>query len=124
MTEQTKEKIDNLIYSYSPDMSGLVEENKFLRETLENLKKELDRFKKPPLLLCELKEIIGDKAIVRLQNGNEFLVEISTEAKDIKPVRSGLGFSIISTSRGLMSSKAAKSKYRPRIAFSALQMSI
>ena len=85
MTEQTKEKIDNLIYSYSPDMSGLVEENKFLRETLENLKKELDRFKKPPLLLCELKEIIGDKAIVRLQNGNEFLVEISTEAKDIKP---------------------------------------
>ena len=29
-------------------------------------------------------------------------------AKDIKPVRSGLGFSIISTSRGLMSSKDAR----------------
>ena len=69
---RSKEKIDNLIYSYTPDMSGLVEENKFLRETLENLKKELDRFKKTPLLLCECKELVNDKAIVRLQNGNEF----------------------------------------------------
>src|SRR3989338_1185169 len=85
MSEQTKEKIDNLIYSYSPDVSGLVEENKFLRETLENLKKELDRFKKTPLLLCEIKELLEDKAIVRLQNGNEFLVEISAEAKEVKP---------------------------------------
>ncbi|MBS3176558.1 AAA family ATPase [Candidatus Woesearchaeota archaeon] len=81
----TKEKIDNLIYSYTPDMSGLVEENRFLRETLENVKKELDKFKKTPLLLCELKEIMQDKAVVRLQNGNEFLVEISSEAKDLKP---------------------------------------
>ncbi len=86
MTTKNKGKIDNLVFSYATDIDGLEEENKFLRETIESLKQELDHFKKPPLLVCEIKELAGeklDKAIVRLQNGNEFLVEVSSECKGI-----------------------------------------
>lgn len=59
------------------DASSLYEENKKLRETVFSLKKEMDAFKEPPLLLCDLVKHLGDKAIIKLPNGNNFLVNIS-----------------------------------------------
>ena len=53
------------------------EENKVLRATLEYLKKEVEKFKKPPLLVCEIKEILNDKkVIVKLPNNNHFVVDV------------------------------------------------
>lgn len=80
-----KEKLDRVIYSYATNVNELEEENKFLKETIENLKVEIERFKRPPLIVCEVKEIFKDKILVRLQNGNEFMVDASEEAKDLKP---------------------------------------
>jgi proteasome regulatory subunit len=79
-----KDKIDKVIYSYAADNTGLEEENKFLKETIENLKKEIEIVKRPPLLVCDVKEISKKGAIVRLQNGNEFMVSISESCKNIK----------------------------------------
>ena len=70
----TKEDIS---YGYTTHVSGLEEENRFLKESVENLEKELEKFKKTPLIACEIKNIFDDKALIKLANGNEFLVEIS-----------------------------------------------
>ena len=85
MAIKNKEKLDNVLFSYGTDISNIEEENKFLRETIDSLRKELELFKKPPLIVCEIKEVKGSNAIVRLQNGNEFLVEMSESCKNLKP---------------------------------------
>ncbi len=78
-------KLDSVIYSYSAEVSGLEEENKFLRENVENLEKELERFKKVPLISCEVRDIIDSNVLVRLPNGNEFLVETSLNCEKLLP---------------------------------------
>lgn len=77
-------------YSYTSHI-GIEEENRLLRESIENLerevtvlKKKLERFSKPPLIACEVKSLVEQDALIRLPNGNEFLVE----KPDIK-VKSG-----------------------------------
>jgi len=55
----------------------LDEENKKLRETISNLRKELNEYKSPPLIVCDVVKIINEKAIIKLQNGNQFLVNVS-----------------------------------------------
>ena len=53
------------------------EENKKLRETVSQLKRELDLMREPPLLVCDVLKIVDKKAIVRLPNGSHFFVNIS-----------------------------------------------
>ncbi len=71
------EKLDRVIFSYAANISGLEEENRVLRDSLTNLEKELDKFRRSPLISCEIKDLIDDKALIRLPNGNEFLVEVA-----------------------------------------------
>ncbi|MBI2663115.1 proteasome-activating nucleotidase [Candidatus Woesearchaeota archaeon] len=52
-------------------------ENKVLKATIIHLKNELNKFRKKPLILCHVKNIIDDKIIIKLPNGNNFLVEVS-----------------------------------------------
>ncbi|MEA3514408.1 MAG: AAA family ATPase [Nanoarchaeota archaeon] len=85
--ENTKENniIDSVVYDYGADNSQLEVENRLLKETIDHFKRELDKYKSAPLIMCEIIDIIKDQAIVRLQNGNEFLVNVSCECKDITP---------------------------------------
>jgi len=71
--------------SYGYTHNGLEEENKFLRESINNLEKELEKYRKAPLIACEIKDLFDEKALIRLPNGNEFLVEIGAECKSLKP---------------------------------------
>lgn len=77
----TENKLNNIAYSYVTQMSEIEEENKFLKEHLDNLQKEIEKFKKNPLIACEIREILDDSALVRLPNGNEFLVSISSNCE-------------------------------------------
>lgn len=70
MTEKTYS------FGYRTDISGIEEENKFLRESVENLERELEKFKRTPLICCEVRDIIDSKALIKLPNGNEFLVDV------------------------------------------------
>lgn len=79
-----QDEVDKVFYNYANNES-LIEENRFLRETVENIQKELQKYKSTPLIACEIKEIHGEQVLVRLPNGNEFLVERSPECKDLKP---------------------------------------
>jgi proteasome regulatory subunit len=80
-----KNILDSVIYRYTADSNQLEEENRVLKETVNNLKSELDRFKSPPLMVCEIKEISDDGcAIIKIPNGNQFSVKISTECSKLK----------------------------------------
>ena len=80
-------KLHNIAYSYVTQMSDLEEENRFLKESIDNLEKELDKFKKTPLIACEIRNTLDDSALVRLPNGNEFLVNVATTCE--RPLLSG-----------------------------------
>ena len=80
----TREEFDKIVYSYAANISGLEEENKYLKETVDNLKQEIERYRKKPLLVCKVKEMHGDSAIVKLPNGNEFLVGLAPEASTLE----------------------------------------
>ncbi len=82
-----KNILDSVIYRYTADNTHLEDENRVLKETVNNLKAELDRFKSPPLMVCEIKDILEDNtAIIKIPNGNQFSVRISEEcAAGLKP---------------------------------------
>jgi len=67
---------DSIAYGYQTGLNGLEEANRFLHESVENLERELEKFKRAPLISCEVRDLMDDKSIIRLPNGNEFLVEI------------------------------------------------
>lgn len=79
-------KIDKIIYSYAAmGSNSLDEENRILRDTVNALRKELELFREPPLMICEVKEMMEPgKAVIRIPNGNEFLVNISNQCGDLK----------------------------------------
>ncbi|MDO8740264.1 MAG: proteasome-activating nucleotidase [Candidatus Woesearchaeota archaeon] len=78
-------KIDSIIYGYTTSTNAFEEENKLLKETVSKFKEELETFKKMPLLVAEVKDVVEKNAIIRLQNGNEFFVNISSECGTIFP---------------------------------------
>ena len=55
-----------------------------LKSSLGYLKAELDKFKETPLLVCDVKSLLGNKAIIRVPNGNQFLVNYMSNLK-LKP---------------------------------------
>jgi len=69
---------------YSEAMNDLENENKILRETVFQLKLELDRYRSPALMLAEVTDVIGNTAIIKVPNGNKFLVNISSTIKELK----------------------------------------
>jgi len=79
-------KIKDVIYNYEESRGEELEtENRILRESLVQMKSELRRYKKAPLMLCELVSITGDNALIRIPNGNQFLVDVSVECGRLHP---------------------------------------
>ena len=83
--EKDKNMVDNIMYNSSSSLADMEEENKLLKQTVHNLRLELDRLQANPLLVCEIKDIVADNAIIRLQNGNLFYVNISKDVGKLIP---------------------------------------
>jgi proteasome regulatory subunit len=66
-------------YSYTTEVPKLEEENRVLKDTIKSLNNELDKLRELPYLVCELREIIDNKAIIKLPNGNTFYVNVASE---------------------------------------------
>jgi proteasome regulatory subunit len=81
--QENKEELDNVIYNYTSISPDYEEENKLLKAAIEQLKKELERFKSPALMVCEVREVFKDNAIIKIANGNEFFVNISETKEKI-----------------------------------------
>jgi len=71
--------IETKRFSEEVDTYGLLEENQSLKRTLSYFKTELERFRKPPLVVCDVLKLFDKKAVIRLSNGNTFLVNIANE---------------------------------------------
>ncbi len=80
-----KEILSSVIAGYTTDIQSLEDENKLLKETLNTLKKEIERFQQPPLLVAEIKDIIDGHILLKLNNGNEFYVSMAEGVKDLTP---------------------------------------
>jgi proteasome regulatory subunit len=85
MTTKDKNVFDSVLYSYSTDTNQINEENIILKETINKLNEEVNRLKTPPLMVAEVRNVFGKEALIRLPNGNQFYVAISTECKKLKP---------------------------------------
>jgi proteasome regulatory subunit len=79
-----KNILDSVIYKYTSSSNQLEEENKILKETLNKLRGEIEKLKSPPLMVCEVREIIGKTAIISIPNGNKFCVNISDSCEKLK----------------------------------------
>ena len=74
----SKDKIDKVVYSYSNEENHLENENRMLKEVIEGLKSEINKLKQNPLIMCEVREIIKDQALIRVPNGSSFMVKGQT----------------------------------------------
>ncbi len=84
MADNNKE-LDRVMFTYTANRDESEEENRILKETLSQLKTELDRYKQPALMVCEVTDMMGEHAIIRVPNGNQFYVNVSSEVKGIVP---------------------------------------
>jgi len=66
----TEEK--RAIYDYTANLAALEEENHLLRQTVEQLRQELDRFRTPPLMVAEVTDTYDDGIVIKIANGNKF----------------------------------------------------
>lgn len=80
----TKDEFTKIMYSYNAETSQLEQENRILRETVSQLKTELDRFRQTPLMVCEVSDINGQTAIIKIPNGNIFFVNIASDCSNLK----------------------------------------
>ncbi len=84
MEETNKEKVtEDLAYGYSVNLNFLEQENKALKDTVNHLRSELEKLKTTPLMVCEVIEVQGENAIIRIPNGNMFYVELSADSGKI-----------------------------------------
>ncbi|NQU98324.1 AAA family ATPase [Candidatus Woesearchaeota archaeon] len=73
------------MFSYTTSSNDLGDENRVLKETISKLRSELEKFRTPALLIGELMDVFEEQAVIRLPNGNSFLVEIASSVKNLKP---------------------------------------
>jgi len=86
MDSNTKDakKDDSVYYSYVANFSALEEENKLLRQTVQQLRTEVQKFRSNPLMVCEVIEVFSDKAaIIRIPNGNSFQVNVGADCEKL-----------------------------------------
>ncbi len=88
MPTEDKEKTDDsksVMYDYTVNTAELEEENQLLRQSIDQLRGEVDRFRSPPLMVCEVAEPQGDGWIIRIPNGNKFFTTVSADCGPIAP---------------------------------------
>lgn len=80
-TEAKKQEKE--IQEFSQEINELENQNRILKETVFQLNLELDRYRMPALMLAEVVDVFEKTAIIKVPNGNKFLVNISSTVKDL-----------------------------------------
>tara|TARA_Y100000034_G_C6839203_1_gene379489 strand:- start:31 stop:1161 length:1131 start_codon:yes stop_codon:yes gene_type:complete len=79
----TKDEFNKVVYSYTSDSNNLQEENRILKQSVEHLKRELNKYKENPLMVCEVNEIHDKQVMIKIPNGNQFMVNISQNCEKL-----------------------------------------
>ena len=86
-TVENNNSNDTANFSYTNQINTVLEdENRILREAVNSLREEIERFKAPSLMIAEVSELINGHAVIKIPNGNKFYVSLS---KNIKNLESG-----------------------------------
>jgi len=72
--KETNNGLDKALYSYNFSNPQSEEENRVLRETVSNMKDQLAKLTEKPLMIAEVKDVVGDEYIIKIPNGNQFSV--------------------------------------------------
>ncbi|MBR9693022.1 AAA family ATPase [Candidatus Woesearchaeota archaeon] len=86
-----KPGLDKAIFSYSTSAGSgeLEEENKLLRDSVEQLRGEVEKYRSPALLVAEVGDIYWKEderhAVIKVPNGNQFYVNISEDLEELIP---------------------------------------
>lgn len=83
MASKTKKLKKEISYDYILESSS-EEEVKLLREAVSELRKELNKFRSAPLMVGELRKKVEEGAILKIPNGNQFLVNVAGDCKDLE----------------------------------------
>ncbi len=76
---------DDPLYSISFENARLEEENKNLKRTVSFYQTELEKFRTPPFVVSEVISLTkNNRAVVRLPNQSNFVVDIAQNVKDLK----------------------------------------
>ncbi|HLD05577.1 MAG TPA: AAA family ATPase [Candidatus Nanoarchaeia archaeon] len=79
------------VFSYTTQTGlNLEDENKLLRETVHQLKEEVNKYRTPALMLADVVDLVDGKAVIKIPNGNKFLVEIANHVQNVNPGHSVL----------------------------------
>jgi len=81
---ETIEKLEEEKKDISNNLTRVEQESSILRELFNNTSNELNNLKKPSLLVADVVSVHGDKATIKLPNGNKFYCYIAQHVKDIK----------------------------------------
>jgi len=77
------DNLDSVVYGRTLNL--LEEENNLLRKTLDQVREDLERLRRSPLMVCEVAVQKGGHAVIKLPNGNRFFVEVSLDCGKLKP---------------------------------------
>ncbi|HLC81535.1 MAG TPA: AAA family ATPase [Candidatus Nanoarchaeia archaeon] len=99
------EKENQMIVS---TLSRIEEESSMLKELFNNANAELSNLRKPALLVAEIVSLHGDKATIKLPNGNKFFCYIS---KGLKELQSGDSVLVDQKSLNIVDHIAANNNY-------------
>ena len=83
-SSEKKKDMESVMYDYAVNTGELEEENQLLRQTVKQLRNEVDRFRTPPLMVCEVTEKAQDGWIIKIPNGNKFYTLASDDCESIK----------------------------------------
>ncbi|MDO8510705.1 MAG: AAA family ATPase [Nanoarchaeota archaeon] len=78
------EKLEQERKAISTNLARVEQESSILRELFNNTNNELNNLKKPSLLVADVISVHGDKATIKLPNGNKFYCYIAQHIKDIR----------------------------------------
>ncbi len=76
-------KFGEIVYDHT--IALLEEENALLRKSVGQLKDEMDRLKRSPLMVCEVVSVRGSNAVIKMPNGNRFFVEAMLDCGKVRP---------------------------------------
>jgi len=76
---------DDAVYSYVSPGTDLERENMILKQTVSQLRTELDRYRSPALMVAEVVDVMDDNAVIKVPNGNKFYVDVSQSVKNVMP---------------------------------------
>src|SRR3989338_6811810 len=80
----SSDKLSDVVYGYTANANSLEEQNHLLKEHVGKLRGEIERYKKSPLMICEIINTTPNNAVIKIPNGNQFYVEISKECEKLK----------------------------------------